>query len=294
MSLATPPVPTTVPPREPSRAPRLKLPAGACDTHCHVFGPWRCFPYVDPRPYTPHDVPKEKIFALHRHLGIDRGVLVQGSPHGTDHAAMLDLIAAGQGNYRGVCMVDEATTEDDLRIHNEGGVRAVRFHAVPHLAPMPSPEFLKDIARRIRPLDWHIVLHLMPDTLDLVDRFLGFDLPIVIDHMARIDPAAGMDQPALAKLLKLLRDDRFWIKLGCADRVSRTGPPSYADTVPLAKALVEAAPDRAIWSTDYPHVNVAQVADDADLVDLLGEVIPDPAVLKKVLVDNPHRLYRFG
>ena len=272
----------------------LKLPPGSCDTHCHVFGPWQHFPYADPRPYTPHDVPKEKIFALHRHLGIDRGVLVQGSPHGMDHSALLDMIAAGKGNYRGVCMVDEATTDDDLGRLNDGGVRGVRFHAIPHLAPMPEPEFLARIAKRIRPFGWHIVLHLMPETLHLVDRFLGFDLPILLDHMARIGPAEGPEHPSRAKVLELLRDDRFWIKLGCADRVSKVGPPGYDDTVTIARMMVEAAPDRTIWSTDYPHVNVVQVADDADLVDLLGKVIPDPALLKKVLVDNPHRLYRFG
>ena len=202
-----------------------------------------------------------------------------------------DLIAAGGGNYRGVALVGEETTDVELTTLDAGGVRAVRFHAIPHLAPMPGADFLKRLADRIRPLGWHILLHLMPDTLHLVDNFLGFGLPIVIDHMARMDPKGGVEQPQFKRLLHLVRDEGCWVKLGCADRVSR---PPYKDTVPIARALLEAVPDRTIWSTDYPHVNHPAPPDDAELVDLLLDVAPDQGLRQKLLVDNPHKLYRFG
>jgi 2-pyrone-4,6-dicarboxylate lactonase len=286
------PIPSFSPPQPLGRKPRLTLPPGACDTHCHVLGPWRQFPYAANRPYTPHDVPKEQLFALHAHLGIERGIVVQASPHGTDHGALLNMIAAAEGRYRGVALVDEAVTDKMLEDLHAGGIRAVRFHAIPHLAPMPPRAFLAELAKRIHSLGWHLVVHVLPETLDAVEPFLDFGVPVLIDHMGRIDAGQGVEQEPFSRLLGYLRNDHCWIKIGCADRTTRQGSP-YADVIPIARALIEAAPDRTVWSTDYPHPNHTDMPDDADLVDFLGNVAPEPDILRKVATDNPARLYGF-
>ncbi len=287
-----PPVPTNDPPRPPGRKPRVILPTGACDTHCHVFGPWQRFPYVENPPYTPHDVPKEQLFAVHAHLGFGRGIAVQGSPHGLDHSALLDLIASGNGRYRGVGLANESIDDAFIEKLHEGGVRAFRFHTIAHLTPMPPKEFLRDLAARTKPLGWHIVLQLVPETLDLAEMCLGFDIPVLIDHFARIDVTQGLDQQRFRYLLDLARQDKCWIKIGCADRITRIGPP-YPDVLPYARALVEAAPDRTVVATDYPHPNHKQMPDDADIVDFIGDVAPDPMLLRRIVSDNPARLYGF-
>ena len=273
------------------RAPHFKLPAGACDAHNHVFGPAAKFPYAAGRRYTPEDAPKEALAALHAHLGIERTVIVQASCHGSDNRAMLDAIAANPARSRGIAIVDENVSDKDFAALDRGGIRGVRFNFVRHLGGAPDPAAFRHIIARVKPLGWHIVLHL--DGSDIIpngDLMRQLPLPFVIDHMGRVDSAAGTGQPAFRALLELAKLEHCWIKVCGAERIS---PPPYAAAVPFARALVEASPDRVLWGTDFPHPNLDHAVDEADLVDLIPRVAITATAQRKLLVDNPARLYGF-
>jgi 2-pyrone-4,6-dicarboxylate lactonase len=274
------------------KKPDVALPAGACDAHCHVFGPAARFPFAPRRTYTPVDAPKETLFALHRMLGIERSVLVQASCHGTDNAAMLDMIASGEGRYRGVAMVKADVTRAELAALHDGGVRGVRFNFVTHLGEDADLDAVRAITERIAPLGWHAVVHFDADRLETLAPVLkSLPLTMVIDHMGRVDASLGVAQPAFAMLLDLMEDERFWVKVCGSERVSRAGPP-FHDAVPFARTLVERFPDRVLWGTDWPHPNIRKnMPDDGALVDLLALIAPDETRLRKLLVDNPTRLY---
>lgn len=272
--------------------PDLTLPAGACDAHCHVFGPAAAFPFAPSSTYQPEDAPKEKLFALHRHLGIQRSVIVQASCHGTDNAAMIDALLAGQGNYRGIAMVTRDVTDADLQAMHAAGVRGVRFNFVTHLGEAADKDVVREIAARIAPLGWHLVVHFDAFRLEELAPFLKeLELPIVIDHMGRIDASAGPDQLAFRLLLDLMEDRRFWVKVCGSERISRSGPP-FHDAAHYGRLLVDAFPDRVLWGTDWPHPNIHKnMPDDGELVDLLKIIAPAPEQLQALLVDNPARLY---
>jgi 2-pyrone-4,6-dicarboxylate lactonase len=273
---------------------RFTLPPLATDTHCHVFGPAARFPYAPARAYTPADAPKEQLAALHKTLGIERAVIVQASCHGTDNRAMLDGIAASPGRYRGVAMVDESFTDKDYGALHDGGVRGVRFNFVRHLGGRPDLNVVDHVLQCIRPLGWHLVVHL--DAVDLVElSSLLRDLPVpfVIDHMARVQASAGLRQEPFQSLLDLMQLETCWVKVSGAERVSAAGPP-FHDAMPFARALIQAAPDRVLWGTDWPHPNVGRyVPDEEDLLRLLPAMASDESVRRKLLVDNPARLYGF-
>ncbi|HKS85797.1 MAG TPA: amidohydrolase family protein [Pseudolabrys sp.] len=274
------------------RKPRFKLPPGSCDAHCHVFGPADKFPYAPGRRYTPVDAPKEMLAALHAHLGVERAVIVQASCHGTDNAAMLDCIASAPTQYRGVAIVDDAFGEREYDGLDRGGVRGVRFNFVKHLGGAPDMAVFRRVIDRIMGRGWHVVLHLdAPDIVPLSDMMRGLPLPFVIDHMGRVPSAAGVDQPPLRALIELSRLENCWFKVCGAERISM---PPYTAAVPIARALVEAAPERVLWGTDFPHPNATHETDEAELVDLVHQFAPDPLAQKRLLVDNPARLYGFG
>lgn len=283
---------TALPFHQNPKKPEIVLPAGSCDAHCHVFGPAARFPFAPSRTYTPIDAPKETLFALHRHLGIERSVLVQASCHGTDNRAMLDAIAAAGGRYRGVAMVERDVTEEDLQALHEGGVRGVRFNFVAHLGAPADLAAIRAIVAKVIPLGWHAVVHFDAHRLEELAPFLKtLDLPMVVDHMGRIDASAGVDQPAFRLLLDLMEDERFWVKVCGSERVSRTGPP-FHDAARYGRLLVESFPSRVLWGTDWPHPNIKKdMPDDGALVDLLQIIAPKPAQLQALLVDNPTRLY---
>jgi predicted TIM-barrel fold metal-dependent hydrolase len=276
------------------RAPRYKPPPRACDAHCHVFGPAARFPYARNRAYTPNDAPKEQLAALHQTLGLERAVIVQASCHGTDNSAMLDAIATSGGRYRGVAIVDDSLSDSDYASLHEHGVRGVRFNFVKHLGGMPDPAVVTRVVERIRPLGWHVVVHL--DAVDIVDLsplLRRFQTPFLVDHMGRVKAAGGLDQPAFKALLELMALDRCWVKVSGAERVSSQGPP-FHDAIPFAQALIARAPDRVLWGTDWPHPNVgANAPDDDHLVDLLPLIARDPESRHALLVANPLRLYHF-
>ena len=273
------------------RKPKFRLPSGACDAHCHVFGPQQRFPYAANRKYTPADAPKEMLFALHEALGLSRAVIVQASCHGTDNAALLDAIASHPSRLRGVAVVDGGFSGADFQRLHDGGVRGVRFNFVRHLGGAPDPQVFNRVLDRIKGLGWHVVLHL--DAIDLAPlsaMIRALSVPFVIDHMGRVDSSLGVEQPAFQALLDLARVDRCWIKVSGAERISK---PPYAAAIPFARALIETAPDRVLWGTDFPHPNSTHDPDEAVLVDLLPS-FGDEAALRKLLVDNPARLYGFG
>lgn len=275
--------------------PPLVPPKGACDTHCHVFGPQSRFPFDPKRTYTPDDAPKEALMALHRRFGFDHAVVVQAGAHGFDNSAALDVLAASQGRYRGIALVpDDVAAADVARLH-AGGMRGVRFNFMPHLGPPPSAAAFRHIAEAIAPYDWHIVLHLTPDALDLASAYLkAVKCSYVIDHMARVSAAGGVDQPGFRKLLDLMADSRAWVKISAADRASAAGAP-YDDALPFMEALIAAAPDRVLWGTDWPHPNVrGPMPREEDLLALLARAAPGEAVRRRILVDNPGRLYGFS
>jgi predicted TIM-barrel fold metal-dependent hydrolase len=290
--MSTAAIKTIAPPHPSPKKPQFVMPQGACDAHCHVFGPAASFPYAAHRRYTPPDAPAEKLTALHRHLGISRAVLVQASVHGADNSAMLDAISRDPAHLRGVAMVDATISDTDLAVLHEGGVRAVRFNFVQHLGGAPDPATVLRMARRIAPMGWHLVLHL--DAEDLVEHesFLGsLELPFVIDHMGRVAAGEGLAQEPFKRLLGLLlRNGLAWVKVSGAERVS-TVLGDFADALPFAAALVAAAPDRVLWGTDWPHPNVRQMPDDGCLVDLIPRFARDETLRAKLLVTNPTRLY---
>jgi len=275
------------------RAPRHALPPGACDAHCHVWGPHARFPLAPDRPYDPPERDKEVLAALHRRLGIARTVIVQAIVHRTDNAILLDAIADAPADRRGIALIDDATTEAELARLHAGGVRGIRFGFVRHLASRPDMALFRRLVARIAPLGWHVQIHLDAADLDeLAPELLALPVPFVIDHMGRVDAAAGPDGPAFRRLLDLLRDERGWVKVSGADRVSAAGAP-FRDAGDLARRLLAAAPDRTVWGTDFPHPNPRHPVEDADLVDLLP-AMGDAAALRRLLVDNPARLYGFG
>jgi predicted TIM-barrel fold metal-dependent hydrolase len=273
------------------RKPRFKLPPGATDAHCHVFGPASKFPYAPNRRYTPEDAPKEMLRALHDHLGVSRAVIVQASCHGLDNTAMLDCIASDPTRYRGVAIVNDSFSDKDFDALHAGGVRGVRFNFVKHLGGAPDMAVFNRVMDRIKSRGWHVVLHLdAPDIVPLSDMMRKLPLPFVIDHMGRVPAKDGVDQPPLRALLELSRLENCWIKVCGAERISM---PPYDKAVPIAHAIVTAAPDRVLWGTDFPHPNPTHEADEADLVDLVPQYALDAAMQKRLLVDNPARLYDF-
>jgi predicted TIM-barrel fold metal-dependent hydrolase len=273
------------------RKPKFQLPPGSCDAHCHVFGPGAVFPYAPDRRYTPEDAPKETLAALHAHLGIERAVIVQASCHGKDNRAMLDAIASAPNRYRGVALPDDSFSDKDFEALHRGGVRGVRFNFVSHLGGAPDLNVMHRVLDRVKGLGWHVVLHLdAPNIIPLSDMMRALPLPFVIDHMGRVPAAAGVTQLPLLALLELAKDERCWIKVCGAERISM---PPYEEAVPIAHMIIAAAPERVLWGTDFPHPNATHEADEADLVDLIPRFAPDATLQRKLLVDNPARLYGF-
>jgi predicted TIM-barrel fold metal-dependent hydrolase len=275
------------------RKPAFSLPRGACDTHVHIWGPFDHFPVAKGAPYTPPERTRDDLVALHERLGVDRAVIVQTTVYKSDNRAMLDGIARSGGRWRGVALIDEHFTDADFLSLHEGGVRGVRFGFVKHLGGVPDLALVRRTAARIAPMGWHLVLHLDAGNIpEFIDFFGELSLPVVVDHMGRVPVRDGLDQPPFRILLDLLKRPNWWVKVSGAERISETGPP-FADAIPFAQRLIEAAPGRVLWGTDWPHPNVRWEPDEADLVDLLPS-FAGAAELHKVLVDNPARLYGFS
>ncbi|WP_395673040.1 amidohydrolase family protein [Inquilinus sp.] len=277
-----------------TRIPAFRLPPLACDAHCHIFGPGDRYPYAPDRSYTPPDAPLEMFAALHAKLGVERAVIVNASVHGTDNRVALDAIAQSNGRYRAVANLDGTITEAGIAALHQGGFRGCRFNFVRHLGGVPDMAVFDRIVAMVAPHGWHIDLHF--DAVDLPDyaaMLQRLPLPYTIDHMGRVLASDGVRQKPFETLLALLHsDEKCWVKISGAERVSTAGPP-FHDAVPFARALVEAAPDRVIWGTDWPHPNVRVMPNDGDLVDMIPLFAPEPELQHRILVANPARLFDF-
>jgi 2-pyrone-4,6-dicarboxylate lactonase len=286
----------TTPSFHPSpRKPRLALPPGACDTHFHVFGPQSAFAFAAEPRFTPADAPKERLFGLHAHLGIERGVVVQSAVHGYDNSAAADLLKARPSRYLGIALVRPTEDIEHLKTLHAQGFRGARFQYMRHLGQPTPIEAVLDFARRLADIGWHLQIHLEADLLEGMSAALTRSpVPVVIDHMARLDASQGLQQKPFLHLERLLENPDIWVKVSGVERASRAGPP-YADAVPFARKLVEDFGDRVLWGTDWPHPNHhGPIPDDGELVDMLAEIAPGEAPRHALLVGNPERLYGFS
>jgi predicted TIM-barrel fold metal-dependent hydrolase len=272
------------------------LPPGACDCHVHVFGRPSRYPFAAGRAYTPPEASFRSYQAVMRGLGLTRAVLVQPSVYGTDNRAMLDAMRHGGPAVRGVAVIGapDDCGEDDLAALDAAGVRGVRMNTL-----FPGAEGagdLDELAARIAPFGWHLqVLIDVAESAGLVKRLGSLPVATVIDHLGHMPAAVGHDHPGFQDLLALLREGRSWVKLSAPYRLSaRSGPP-YDDVRPFAEAVLEAAPDRVVWGSDWPHPAIeGPRPDPATLLDPLFDWVDDPDLRRRVLVDNPARLYGFS
>lgn len=278
-------------PKKPSYEP----PAGAVDAHCHVFGPVDRFPYHPKRKYTPCDAPKEKLFELRDYLGFSKNIIVQASCHGSDNAALVDALEASGDLARGVSVLSSDVTDHELSQLNNAGVRGVRFNFVKRLVDSTPRQVFIDLADRVKAFDWHIVVYFESPDLEELRPFiesLAKDQVVVVDHMGRPDVSLGPESAEFGAFMALLDENtNIWTKVSCPERLTQQ-PPDYSDVVPFARALVEAFPNRVLWGTDWPHPNMkSHTPDDGALVDVIPLIAETEELRKKLLVENPMRLY---
>lgn len=274
--------------------PAFTPPPGAVDAHCHVFGPGDIFPYAPERKYTPCDAGWDKLFALRDFLGFERNVVVQATCHGADNRAMVDVLRRAEGRARGVATVRSDISDAELAELHQAGVRGVRFNYVKRLVdPKPDAYYL-GIIEKIAKLGWHIVIYFeAADLAEKWDFFTSLPTIVVVDHMGRPDVTRPVDGPEFQLFHRFMAEnDNVWSKVTCPDRLSQSGPPTYDDFVPFARHIVEEFPDRVLWGTDWPHPNLkSHMPDDGKLVDIIPRIAVIEELQRKLLVDNPMRLY---
>jgi predicted TIM-barrel fold metal-dependent hydrolase len=268
------------------------VPPGATDTHFHIFGPDQRYPYVADRRFTPPEAPVQAYEHLHRTLGLSRAVLVQPSSYGTDNRRQLEAAREMSFPTRVVVVVPPEIADRELDELHASGARAVRFIPTqPGGLPLSQLEYFAD---RLRERGWHVQLMLAPTHLiDLAPRLAQLRCDFVIDHIGDIQARGSIAQPAFQVLLRLLEKGRCWTKLSAGYHGSHEAPP-YRDMIPLIETLVKAKPDRLLWGTDWPHVNIpGPMPKSTMFLDLLLDWVPDEGVRNRILVDNPARLYGF-
>ncbi|NVJ91754.1 MAG: amidohydrolase family protein [Methylocystaceae bacterium] len=273
--------------------PTFKVPAGAVDAHCHVFGPADKFPYAPERKYTPCDAPKEKLFELRDYLGFERNVIVQASCHGKDNRALVDALKASNDLARGVAIINPDISDEELKEMDEAGVRAVRFNFVKRLVDATPKEVFLGVTEKIKKLGWHIVVYFeAPDLEELIPFLKQLPGIVVVDHMGRPDVTKGVDHEDFQRFVTLMEENKnIWVKVSCPERLSVQGP-TYEDVVPFARTLVENFTDRVLWGTDWPHPNMkSHTPDEGVLVDVIPKIAVTQEQQKALLIDNPMRLY---
>lgn len=279
------------------RSPKLRLPPRSCDTHAHIMGPKAKYAYSPARIYTPPDCLLADYLHMLDMLGVERAVLVQPSVYGTDNTVMLEAMKTAGNRLRGVAVVDEDISDDELKSLDAAGVRGLRVNIVdvkdrkPGTLPMDS---LRELAQRIAPLGWHLELLMHADEFpDLDKTFADFPVDIVLGHLGYLTQGAPLDHPGFQALLRLMKAGRAWVKLTGPYRITSERLP-YSATVPFAHALIEANRERVLWGTDWPHVMLkGLMPNDGELADVLAQWIPDMATRQQVLARNPEKLYRF-
>jgi D-galactarolactone isomerase len=275
------------------RAPRVATPPGACDTHIHFYD-FKRFP-ARPGTPTPPDASVEDYRKFQAWLGLERAVVVQANAYGDNNTLAIDAVAAlGGERARAVVVVRPGVAETELDRLSNAGARAVRFMAL--LGGTLSWDQMDEVAARVHPFGWHALVQL--DGRELAEReaqIRRLPCPFVIDHIGKFLEPVGTDHPGFKALLRLLETGRCWVKIAAAYETSKKGGPDYADVAPLARALIRAAPERMIWASNWPHAQADKVGypDDVGWLDLLGDWAGDETTRRKILVDNPARLYGF-
>ena len=274
--------------------PNFMVPRGSVDAHCHVFGPAAYFPFSPKRKYTPCDASKEQLFELRDFLGFERSVIVQATCHGNNNDALEDALLNSNDRARGIASVGEDIDHATLRRLDQAGVRGVRFNFVKRLVDNTPKDIFKKISKMIAEYGWHIVVYVESQDLEEIVSFLkALPTTVVFDHMARPDVAKGTDSKEFNLLMKLMENEKFWCKTTCPERLTKISPEyNYSDVLPFMQKLVTNFPDRVLWGTDWPHPNMkSHMPDDGKLVDIIAIFAPDLTTQKKLLVDNPLRLY---
>lgn len=279
---------------DPSPEPvRFQMPRGATDTHFHVIGTPPDYPFVPERSYTPPEAPLSALIEMHRALGIERAVFVTPSCHGTDNRLALEAIATYGPNARGIAVVPPEITEDELAELHDGGIRGVRLNVL--FGGGVGLDALGTLAAKVAPLGWHLqlLIDVSRDLADIEHGLRALPVPVVVDHMGHLPAGRALGDHGFALLLGLVRDGAAWVKISGADRISSRFP-DYEDAIPVARALIDANPERVVWGTDWPHVAKDTIMpNDGMLVNLLAAYAPEPDLRQKILVDNPARLYGF-
>lgn len=276
------------------RKPATKLPAGACDCAIHVYGPPGASRLADNRKYEPIDATIDDMLELHRWLGVDRAVLVQASIYGTDHSVVLAALRRFPERLRAIAVVDETVSDAELIEFEAAGIVSARFNILSMLGnAWDEDAFVRRVAR-VAKRGWSISLHAtvaeLKERWSLVERI---EVPVIIDHMAYFDGTKGIDADDLAFMRRVMAGQNRWLKVSRMDVVSRQGRP-YDDTVGYVRALIDLAPERTVWATDWPHVLYDRpTPDDATLVELLERFVPDAELRKHILVDAPTKLFGF-
>lgn len=286
--------PRTQPPVAETRRPRLALPEGATDCHIHLFGPAGDYAFAPASKYVSDDMLPETYFAMQDVLDLSRAVLVSGGGYGTDTRHLKHVLARFGERLRGVALLAETTGEAEMAELDRLGVRGLRFVGPSHGGGLPqiSPR----MAAMAHEFGWHVQFYPHgPEILDVSEQLLALpNHAIVLDHFANVPAAGGTDQPAFKRVLQMLDTGRVWVKLSGPMRCTMEEPP-YPSVTPLAQALLAHAPERMVWASDWPHVNMngRTMPNDGDLVDLIATWMPDQATRQRVLVDNPAVLYGF-
>jgi predicted TIM-barrel fold metal-dependent hydrolase len=284
------------------------VPSGACDCHTHVFGDPRRFPMTPSRVYTPEPASVEAMRTLHRALHMDRVVIVQPSVYGTDNSCTLDALRQLGARARAIAVIGDATPDDALVAMDRAGVRGIRLNLETSglVDPAIARQRLRTAMERVRGRRWHVQLNTRLTVIEaLEDDIRHAPVPVVFDHFGGAQASLGAGQPGFASLVNLVRTGSAYVKISGAYR-SSTRAPDYADVAPLANALIAANPRRILWGTDWPHPDSAQVpgrrntdiapllqVDDGALLNQLAVWAAEPALRKRILVDNPRELYRF-
>ena len=285
-----------LPPIAATRPPKIPSPAGACDTHFHIFGPVAKFPFAEKRSYTPDDAPLENLLKMLDTLGMARGVVVQAHPYGTDNTVVLAALKREPKRLRAAAIVTPDTGREELKRMADLGVRALRFHHMPHGVGFSSlgMQSFEKLAPLMADLGLHAQFMMDANALDsAMPFFRNWKLPIVLDHMGNVDGKLGANQPGVQQMCRLLAEGKIWVKVSGSYRVS-TQYPDYPDAQAIHEALVKANPEQVIWGTDWPHPRLEKdMPEDGHLLDLFNAWTPDADLRKKILVDNAVRLYGF-
>jgi predicted TIM-barrel fold metal-dependent hydrolase len=281
--------------RSDNRKPEMALPLLSCDSQIHVFGDPLRYPIRPESSYKPHaDATIDAALAMHQTLGIGRGVIVQATVHGTDHRILFDALERAGPAYRGVAIVNDTVSDRELRRLHDAGVRGARFNFWKQLNIAPSADEFRRSIHRIRDYGWLAKIHAAGEEwLELETLLREGDVPVVIDHLGHVDLAGGLDQPVFRIFRQLLELGNWWIMVSNSDRYS-TQERGWDDAAAFVRSVIELAPERTIWCSDWPHVQYRKpMPSDTELIELLFRATPSVELRRKVLSENPARLFGF-